>query len=157
MNEKNNNEPQVLDSLVRFKHGTDVSGMVIGERKLVIINEEERREVAGIKRRFFRVQCQDCPNEFVAQASNLQLGLSKSCGCLRGRPLPAEQRPHSDKSYLRLMHLGLTYQNEQLPIDCDAFANEVIANIGNREHSGQTLVKLDQSQGWVAGNLAWIE
>lgn len=150
-------ERQKVNSLHEFPHGTDMSGLVIGPENLVIIAEADKRNISGIDRRFFLVQCGNCENQFEAQASNLQLGLTKSCGCLRGRPLPAEQRPHSDQSYLRNLWLGLTYQNEQLPIDCDDFANEVISDIGNREHSDQQLVMLNESDGWQAGNLAWSE
>ena len=150
-------EPRVLDSLVNHKHGTAVAGMVIGPNKLAIICEEERREIAGIKRRFFRVQCQSCPNEFVAQASNLQLGLSKSCGCLRGRPLPASQRPHADKNYLRLTHLGLVYQGQEIVDDCEDFVKQVISDIGQRQHSDQVLVRLNQTEGWFTGNIAWSD
>ena len=150
-------ERQKVNSLCEFPHGANMEGMVIGPENLVIIAEADKRNISGIDRRFFRVQCNHCENEFEAQASNLQLGLTKSCGCLRGRPLPAEQRPHSDKNYLRSLHLGLTYQNEQLPIDCDDFTSEVISDIGPRDHSDQILVRLNEAEAWHAGNLAWSE
>ena len=149
-------ERQKVNSLHEFPHGTNMSGLVIGPENLVIIAEADKRNISGIDRRFFLVQCGHCENQFEAQASNLQLGLTKSCGCLRGRPLPAEQRPHSDQNYLRMLHLGLTYQNEQLP-DCDEWVNLVQSDIGNRDHSDQRLVRLNESDGFHAGNLAWSE
>ncbi|MGC6448531.1 MAG: hypothetical protein ACON5J_19035 [Rubripirellula sp.] len=149
-------ESKKVNSLHEFRFGTDMSGLVIGPDNLVIIEEVEKRNIAGIDRRFMRVQCNHCPNEFEAQASNLQLGLTKSCGCLRGRPLPAEQRPHSDLNYLRMLHLGLTYQNERLPA-CDEWVNLVQSDIGNRDHSDQRLVRLNEAKAFDAGNLAWSE
>lgn len=148
-----------VNSLTEFKFGTDMSGMVIGPDNLVIIEEVEKRNISGIDRRFFKVACNKCSEKthFVAQASNLMLGLTRSCKCQMGKPLPAEQRPHSDKNYLRLIHLGLIHQQEQVSIDCDDFANEVISDIGPRENSDQRLVRLNESDGWHVGNLGWSE
>ena len=150
-------EERKITSLRQVPVGSSVEGLVVGEHGIIAIAEVEREGIGGISKRRWQFQCPHCERSFEAIAANVVSGNTKSCGCLITKRPTNTCTDHAQKSYLRLLHLGLVYSDDLCEewLDQDQFISDVISEAGNRQSSDQVLSKLQKQDIYTSGNICW--